>query len=924
MKHLGLLKQFLLLFALIVGSTSVWADDTYTKVTSSDQISVGSKIIFVCEDNSQAMQNEENYPGTVVTISNSTITLSSTTNVCVMKVGGEKNAYTFDVGTNELLSWKKNGFQINYTEGNANKWTINEDGSFICNVSGVKDSSTRTQVRHNTSNTNKFGCYTSSTGKAVCIYVKDEEATGPSITASNVNIDYNATSGNIAFTVNNEVSGGSVSASTSDTSDNWITLGNETTSPISFTCSANEENTARTATVTLTYTYNTSETVTKNVTVTQAAAPVIYSTIPALFAAATSTETNVNVTFNNWVVSGVSTNGKNVFVTDGTNGFVIYSSSDQSSTYSVGDILSGTAVSCSLKKTNGYAQISVDANDLTISSGGTISAADIPLADLAGVNTGALVSYENLTCSINSNKYYLSDGTTTIQLYNSLYAFGTLVAGKKYNITGIYQQYSSTKEILPRSANDIVEYVSTEPSIDVSTNKVEVTAAETEGTITVTYNNITEIVAQVQFYDENGTTELTGNDAPSWIQAEINGDNNVYYLIGENEGEARTAYMKVYALDDDGNDVYSELITVTQAKPLVTVNYTLATTIVPGKHYIITSGTNGDIYALGAQNGTSYRDPVSVNANNRTLSIEENAGVYEFLINVDNATGFYTLYDVANEKYLYANSNSSNNINVEDQLDNKNNGVWAIEISSDGVATIKAQGANSHNWIRYNYNNGKPRFTCYAPTSTNTSDVYLFERNNDESPVQTTITISPAADKTYTTFCRAIDLDFTNVSGIEAYVVSGLKESSATINKVDKVPAGVGIILKRTGTDESFDIPFAESAEPIAKNYMVGVTKETNMEGIENAYILSGGLFYECSGGKLAAGKAYLNDEDGVWAAAAGAPSFSIIVDGETTGIVNVKGEAITNSQYYTLDGRRVAAPTKGIYIVNGKKVVVK
>lgn len=926
MKQLVLLKQLLLLFALIVGSTSAWAVDvtinfgtttgywaahTNASYTDSDQ-RVWTRTCSVSNMSGQAAYSQfgnssnpcESLEFTATAGDNMTVTAFSVT------MAGASGSSNPTKGTIYLYKRASNGTETQLAEASVNGTT-----SVTCSISS----------NQSFSSTDVLKVSYVGTAKAIRVYkLEYSYTTGtptPSISANNVDLDYEETGGDIAFTVNNGVEGGSISASTQD---NWITLGNETTSPISFTCSANEENTARTATVTLTYTYNTDKTVTKNVTVTQAAAPVIYSTIPALFAAATSTETNVNVTFNNWVVSGVSTNGKNVFVTDGTNGFVIYSSSDQSSTYSVGDILSGTAVSCSLKKTNGYAQISVDANDLTISSGGTISAADIPLADLAGVNTGALVSYENLTCSINSNKYYLSDGTTTIQLYNSLYTFGTLVAGKKYNITGIYQQYSSTKEILPRSANDIVEYVSTEPCIDVSTNKVEVTAAETEGTITVTYNNITEIVAQVQFYDENGTTELTGNDAPSWIQAEINGDNNVYYLIGENEGEARTAYMKVYALDDDGNDVYSELITVTQAKPLVTVNYTLATTIVPGKHYIITSGTNGDIYALGAQNGTSYRDPVSVNANNRTLSIEENAGVYEFLINVDNATGFYTLYDVANEKYLYANSNSSNNINVEDQLDNKNNGVWAIEISSDGVATIKAQGANSHNWIRYNYNNGKPRFTCYAPTSTNTSDVYLFERNNDESTVQTTITISPAADKTYTTFCRAIDLDFTNVSGIEAYVVSGLKESSATINKVNKVPAGEGIILKRTGTDESFDIPFAESAEPIAKNYMVGVTKETNMEGIENAYILSGGLFYECSGGKLAAGKAYLNDEDGVWAAAAGAPSFSIIVDGETTGIENVKGEAITNSQYYTLDGRRVAAPTKGIYIVNGKKVVVK
>ncbi len=928
MKHLGLLKQFLLLFALIVGSTSVWAQDYYEKVTSTNDISDGQYLIVyesgnVAFDGSlETLDAESNTIS--VTISNSEITATDATTNAEFTISNTSSGYTIKSASNHYIGITSygNGLKQSENAGDGYYHSISFDSDNV--VLKVTTSGGDMTMRFNSaSNQARFRYYKNSQ-QAIQLYKKvTSSSDSPSITASNVNIDYNATSGNIAFTVNNEVSGGSVSASTSD---NWITLGNETTSPISFTCSENEANTARTATVTLTYTYNTSETVTKNVTVTQAAAPVIYSTIPALFAAATSTETNVNVTFNNWVVSGVSTNGKNVFVTDGTNGFVIYSSSDQSSTYSVGDILSGTAVSCSLKKTNGYAQISVDASDLTISSGGTVSAANIALADLAGVNTGTLVSYENLTCSINSNKYYLSDGTTTIQLYNSLYAFGTLEAGKKYNITGIYQQYSSTKEILPRSANDIVEYVSTEPSITVNTNSVEVTAAETEGTITVTYNNITEIVAQVNFYDENGTTELTGNDAPSWIQAEIDDNNNVYYLIGENEGEARTAYMKVYALDDEANDVYSELITVTQAKPVVTVNYTLATAVVPGKHYIIVGLNNNEYKAIGEQKDNN-RGAVAITVNNNTASVADDAGVYEVRINVDNATGHYVLFDEAYNSnaggYLYAaqGSGTGNNMRTEANLDSEGNGAWTIEINATtGVATIKATNPNiTRNTLRYNYNSGNSLFSCY---SSGQKDVYLFERDNDDSPEQTTISVSPATNKTYTTFCRAIDLDFTNVSGIEAYVVSGLTESSASIKKVNKVPAGEGIILKRTGTDESFDIPFAESANPIAKNYMVGVTKEKDMTDVANAYILSGGLFYECSGGKLAAGKAYLNDEDGVWASAA--PSFSIIVDGETTGIENVKGEAIMNSQYYTLDGRRVAEPTKGIYIVNGKKVVVK
>lgn len=916
MKHLGLLKQFLLLFALIVGSTSVWgqsetlsidfesAASTYTNWNFTNIISNYSNSGVTAHGGTKYGCTNGKETGSIVTKDIIESPISITFYVSKESTNTTASSWRVSVSTNGT-TWTKVGDDQSASSMNKGVWVeVTRDLSSYSNV--------YVKIEYD--------------GTSAKRYIDDVTLTynsnnsDPSITASNVDIDYNATSGNIAFTVNNEVSGGSVSASTSD---NWIALGNETTSPIAFTCSPNEENTARTATVTLTYTYNTSETVTKNVTVTQAAAPVIYSTIPALFAAATNTETNVNVTFNNWVVSGVSTNGKNVFVTDGTNGFVIYSSSDQRSTYSVGDILSGTAVSCSLKKTNGYAQISVDASDLTISSGGTVSAANIALADLAGVNTGTLVSYENLTCSINSNKYYLSDGTTTIQLYNSLYAFGTLVAGKKYNITGIYQQYSSTKEILPRSANDIVEYVSTEPSIDVSTNKVEVTAAETEGTITVTYNNITEIVAQVNFYDENGTTELTGNDAPSWIQAEIEDNNNVYYLISENEGEARTAYMKVYALDNDGNDVYSELITVTQAKPVV--NYTLATAVVPGKHYIIVGLNNNEYKAMGEQKD-SNRGAVAITVNNNTASVDDDEGVYEVRINVDNATGHYVLFDEAynsnNGGYLYAAQGigSGNYMKTEENLDSEGNGTWTIEIdATTGVATIKATNPNiERNTLRYN--SGSSLFSCYKSGQ---KDIYLFVRDNDDSPVQTTITVSPATDKTYTTFCRAIDLDFTNVSGIEAYVVSGLTESSASIKKVNKVPAGEGIILKRTGTDGSFDIPFAESAEPIAKNYMVGVTKEKDMTNVTNAYILSGGLFYECSGGKLAAGKAYLNDEDEVWAAA-GAPSFSIIVDGETTGIGNVKGEAITNSQYYTLDGRRVAEPTKGIYIINGKKVVVK
>ena len=65
----------------------------------------------------------------------------------------------------------------------------------------------------------------------------------------------------------------------------------------------------------------------------------------------------------------------------------------------------------------------------------------------------------------------------------------------------------------------------------------------------------------------------------------------------------------------------------------------------------------------------------------------------------------------------------------------------------------------------------------------------------------------------------------------------------------------------------------------------------------------------------------------------AGAPRFAQAMaieiadeDGETTMIGNVQDftDKQTDHAYYTLDGRRVENPTNGIYIVNGKKVVIK
>ena len=106
-----------------------------------------------------------------------------------------------------------------------------------------------------------------------------------------------------------------------------------------------------------------------------------------------------------------------------------------------------------------------------------------------------------------------------------------------------------------------LERSSTAPQIIVANTTIDVDANEHDGTLEVTYKNIDTELAEIHFYAADGETEATYN----WIVAEFDGNNNIEYLISANEGEARTAYLKVYGLDAETNDVYSDLITINQA-----------------------------------------------------------------------------------------------------------------------------------------------------------------------------------------------------------------------------------------------------------------------------------------------------------------------------------------------------------------------
>ena len=85
----------------------------------------------------------------------------------------------------------------------------------------------------------------------------------------------------------------------------------------------------------------------------------------------------------------------------------------------------------------------------------------------------------------------------------------------------------------------------------------------------------------------------------------------------------------------------------------------------------------------------------------------------------------------------------------------------------------------------------------------------------------------------------------------------------------------------------------------------------------------SNAVFKHTSGsGDLAANKAFLRTTTNVPSAA---PGFTLDFGTGTTGITEIeKSVNAGNEAVFNLNGQRVAQPKKGLYIVNGKKVIIK
>jgi len=157
--------------------------------------------------------------------------------------------------------------------------------------------------------------------------------------------------------------------------------------------------------------------------------------------------------------------------------------------------------------------------------------------------------------------------------------------------------------------------------------------------------------------------------------------------------------------------------------------------------------------------------------------------------------------------------------------------------------------------------------------------------------------------------------------GVIAYAAK-YSGGNIVLTPVTEVPAGAGVIIE--AAEGTYKVPVIESAAALGSDNELLVSDGSISSDGTHHFALGkkGGVvgFVKVKNGvTIPKGKAYL-----YIATPPSARDFIGFGEDDVTGIDAVKQETKADNEYFNLAGQRVAQPTKGLYIVNGKKVILK
>lgn len=346
--------------------------------------------------------------------------------------------------------------------------------------------------------------------------------------------------------------------------------------------------------------------------------------------------------------------------------------------------------------------------------------------------------------------------------------------------------------------------------------------------------------------------------------------------------------------------------TVAQAQTTYT-KVTSGDEIVAGGVYVIAVNPSGATphYANGFTQTTGFTSSESQTNFTGQDSFTCSDAMEITLEEVSGKTCFYI--NVMDKGYLYSTSGETY-LNTSESIQGKGNITWNVTIGTNAIAKIQVVNHSSRQIKFYNFN--------YNYRDSGGSDIILYKKVTTTPPASgETVSINECG---YATLCSDVALDFTD-SGVEAYTGS-ISGDKLLLTKVDKVPAGAGVILyKENGGSATISAADGE-VTVLENNVLRGTTEAKTVRAGEKIYVLQNvdGEAAFCQVKQdttLAKGKAYLDLSDSPVSAAKLTVAFST-----PTSITAI--QSTPNHTAHTLSGQRVSTAFRGIVVRDGKKII--
>ena len=325
-------------------------------------------------------------------------------------------------------------------------------------------------------------------------------------------------------------------------------------------------------------------------------------------------------------------------------------------------------------------------------------------------------------------------------------------------------------------------------------------------------------------------------------------------------------------------------------------------------------------------------DATGKNVTPESNKINSHGGVFETIINAEQAAEF-----------SYAKMFSENAEKTWDPAALAKQAATPTNLTLNGK-TLTWEGNGAQNWAVFKDGQlvGFTTVATYAANDANAS--YAVRAVNEMGGLSEAAEIISYAtvkmsDKGYATFFDS-QRSYQLPEGVKAYTVSEATQDALTYVEVaDVIPVGTAVMLEAENKAGG-EYTLASYSGPVEKIAYVNLLKGSDVTTVTTAGEDS--WFYKLTYGKrnsvqanmfgwfwgAADGAAFQIEAHRAWLAipkgGQSAPTFGYGLDGGATGINDVQRSTSNAQQYYNLNGQRVAQPAKGLYIVNGRKVVIK